>query len=209
MHLHIWITFLLASVVLSVSPGAGAVNTMSNALSHGVRRTLPAILGLQAGLAATIALVGLGLGAAVAASATAFTVIKWAGVAYLIWLGWKKWNGATHFAVAERHVAPPAALTLFGQATLVNLTNPKSIVFLVALFPQFIDPALAQGPQVLIMGTTLVLVDIVVMVGYATLAARLRPFVQDPRRMQVANRAFGGLFIGAGALLAGVRHQPA
>ncbi|HMV40745.1 MAG TPA: homoserine/homoserine lactone efflux protein [Plasticicumulans sp.] len=206
MDLHVWLAWLAACVLISISPGAGAVNTMSNALSYGRRRTFIGILGLQGGLIVNTLLVGVGLGALIAASATAFTAIKWAGVAYLLWLGWQKWHAPTHFDVSEKSVALPGPARLFWQAVIVNVTNPKAIVFLVALFPQFLDPARPQGMQIALLGGTLVVVDVIVMCGYATLAGVLRRHVQNARRMRLLNRVFGGMFAGAGALLASVRH---
>lgn len=206
MDFHVWLTWLAACVVISVSPGAGAVNTMSNALSYGRRRTFVGILGLQGGLVFHTLLVGVGLGALIAASATAFTAIKWAGVAYLVWLGWQKWHAPTHFAVRDQATELPPLTRLFWQAVVVNVTNPKAIVFLVALFPQFLDPTRPQGVQVAVLGATLVAVDVVVMCGYATLAGVLRRHVQNARRMRLLNRVFGGMFVGAGALLASARH---
>ncbi|PWV61630.1 homoserine/homoserine lactone efflux protein [Plasticicumulans acidivorans] len=209
MDFHVWLTYLAACIVISVSPGAGAVNTMSNAISYGRRRAIASILGLQGGLIVNTLLVGVGLGALIAASATAFMLIKFAGVAYLIWLGVQKWRAPVNYAVSTHDVEPPPAGRLFWQAVIVNITNPKAIVFLVALFPQFLDPQRAQLPQVLILGATLVGVDIIVMCGYATLAGALRRFVQDARRMRLQNRIFGSLFVGAGLLLASVRRQGA
>lgn len=206
MDFHVWLTWLAACVLISVSPGAGAVNTMSNALSYGRRRTIIGILGLQGGLIVNTLLVGVGLGALIAASATAFTAIKWAGVAYLVWLGWQKWHAPAQFEVVGKTVALPPPARLFWQAVIVNITNPKAIVFLVALFPQFLDPARPQAVQVAILGATLVVVDVIVMCGYATLAGVLRRHVQNARRMRVLNRVFGSMFVGAGALLAGARH---
>jgi homoserine/homoserine lactone efflux protein len=94
-----------------------------------------------------------------------------------------------------------SSITLFRQAVLVNLTNPKSIVFLVALFPQFIDPSQPQFVQLLILGVTTVVIDGAVMIGYTTLASQLRRAVQSPRWMRSLNRVFGSMFIGCGALL--------
>ncbi len=205
MTLQIWLTYLLAICILSISPGAGAVNTMSNSLRHGVRRTFSAILGLQAGLAADILLVGVGLGALIASSVTAFTILKWAGVVYLVYLGYKKWTDQGAVELSSGPSAPLSAIRMFAQAALVNLTNPKAIIFLVALFPQFIAPSHPQLPQLVILGLTLVLVDTVVMLGYAILASSLRQLIQSRRHMKIQNRIFGGLFLGAGALLASVK----
>ncbi|WP_305857140.1 homoserine/homoserine lactone efflux protein [Balneatrix alpica] len=204
MSLSLWLTFLVATLVLSISPGAGAVNTMSNALRFGVVGSLPSILGLQVGLAVLVVVVGAGLGAIVATSAMAFTLIKWAGVAYLIYLGVQKWREVGELDWQSASVSRQAGKQFY-QACLVNITNPKSIVFLVALFPQFIELQAPQLPQYAILGSTMVVVDTVVMLGFASLAARLRVFFQQPERLRWQNRIFGGFFVGAGGLLATAR----
>ncbi len=94
---------------------------------------------------------------------------------------------------------------LFHRAVLVNLTNPKSIVFLAALFPQFILPNQPQAEQYLVLGVTTVVVDILVMIGYATLATRIAGWLKTPRQMQLLNRVFGSLFILVAGLLATAR----
>lgn len=204
MSLHTWLAFLLASIVLSLTPGPGMVNTMSNALSYGWRRSLAAILGLQVGLAGTVVIVGVGLGSLLASSSSAFLVLKWLGAAYLVYLGWEKWHAASQLQIDSQRATPPAR-TLFIQALLVNLTNPKSIIFLVAFFPHFIDPSRPYALQVLLLGATSLAVDTLVMSSIAISAAQLRRYVQDPRFMQTQNRLFGGLFMGAGVALAATR----
>ena len=201
MTLTLWLTFLVAAILISVSPGAGAVNTMSNGLRYGVKRSLPAILGLQLGYGAQILLVGAGLGAIMASSATALTVIKWVGVAYLVWLGIQKWREPVMEAVAEDQSAI-SHRRQFWNAALVNLTNPKATVFLVALFPQFLIADAPHGPQLITMGTTLILVDCLVMLGYALLASQLFRFMTTPQRQRQMNRVFGGLFVTAAMALA-------
>ncbi|BCR03882.1 homoserine/homoserine lactone efflux protein [Desulfuromonas versatilis] len=205
MSIEVWLSYFLAVVILSVSPGAGAVNTMSTSIRVGVRRSIPAIFGLQAGLALDILLVGFGLGALVASSVTAFTVLKWAGAAYLVYLGYRKWTDQGTVEISRGQAGEASAWKMFNQAALVNLTNPKALVFLVALFPQFIDPARPQLMQFFILGLTLVGVDILVMFGYASLASSLRQLLSSRRHMRIQNRIFGGLFVGAGALLASVK----
>ncbi|SFN55387.1 homoserine/homoserine lactone efflux protein [Marinobacter pelagius] len=201
MTLTLWLTFLVAAILISVSPGAGAVNTMSNGLRYGVKRSLPAILGLQLGYGAQIVLVGAGLGAIVASSTTALTVIKWVGVAYLVWLGIQKWREPVMEAVEEDQSAI-SHRRQFWNAALVNLTNPKATVFLVALFPQFLIADAPHGPQLITMGTTLILVDCLVMLGYALLASQLFRFMTTPQRQRQMNRVFGGLFVTAAMALA-------
>lgn len=204
MNLDVWITYLLSVVVLSVSPGAGAINTMSCGIRYGVQRTLPAILGLQVGLALCILLVGFGLGAVIATSSMAFSLLKWFGALYLIWLGYKKWSDSTEVILDNCHGGQQSvtAITLFIRAVFINLTNPKAIVFLVALFPIFLNPDAPKTEQFLILGTTSVGVDTLVMICYALLSSRLRPLLKNKKAMRIQNRIFGSLFVGAGALLA-------
>lgn len=204
MSLSLWLALLVAAVLISISPGAGAVNTMSNGLRYGVRQTLPAILGLQVGLSVQIVVVGIGLGAILASSTWAFTLLKWIGVAYLVWLGWQKWHEGP-VAMDGPKGGLPAVRERFWQAVLVNLTNPKATVFLVSLFPQFLVPDEPHGAQFLVMGTTLIAVDVAVMVGYATLASQLQRFLRNPLQQRLMNRVFGGLFVIAAALMASFR----
>ena len=201
----IWLAFLLASILISISPGAGAVNTMGNGVRYGVRSSLPAILGLQLGYGAQIVLVGIGLGALLASSNLAFSLIKWLGVAYLLWLGYSKWTQAP-LALDGAEQDGETGSKRFWQAALVNLTNPKATVFLVALFPQFIDVQAPHSLQFGIMGSTLILVDIAVMIGYATLASQFARWMKSPRHQRLQNRIFGALFVAAATLMASYRN---
>ena len=199
MALNLWLAFVLAAILIAVSPGPGAALSMSAGLRHGQFGALPAIFGLQAALLIQLAIVGMGLGAVLAASATAFAVVKFAGAAYLVWLGVQKWRRAGSDDVAQGKALRSG---LFRQGLLVNLTNPKAIVFMAALTPQFIDPNRPQLPQFLIIALTMCVTDTIVMSGYALLASRLGAWLHDARARRAQDRFFGGLFIGAGALLA-------
>ena len=196
-----WLTYLLTTTILSLSPGSGAINTMSTGISHGYRGALASIAGLQVGLSAHIILVGIGLGALFAHSLLAFEILKWLGVAYLLWLGIRQWRSAGALILNTASGFLPRR-QLFRRGVFVNLTNPKSIVFLAALFPQFIQPHAPQAAQYLILGVTTLAVDIIVMLGYATLATRIAHWLKGPRAMRRLSRTFGSLFIMVGALLA-------
>lgn len=199
-----WLTYLLTTTILSLSPGSGAVNTMSTGISHGYKKTQIAIAGLQTGLAAHIILVGIGLGALFSHSVMAFQVLKWAGAAYLIWLGIQQWRARG--AIDLNAVAKATSRgKLYKRALLVNLTNPKSIVFLAALFPQFILPNQPLVLQYLVLGVTTIVVDILVMQGYAMLATRISRWIKGPRQMLLLNRIFGSVFIAIGVVLATAR----
>ncbi|MCP3867273.1 MAG: homoserine/homoserine lactone efflux protein [Gammaproteobacteria bacterium] len=207
MEFDIWLAFFIASLLISISPGAGAVNTMSSGLQYGVRDSLPAIFGLQLGYGAQILLVGVGLGALLASSSLAFSVVKWLGVAYLVWLGYQKWTQPP-ISLEQADHNRESSQRRFWQAAFVNLTNPKATVFLLALFPQFINTAASsQALQFSIMGGTLILVDIGVMLGYASLAAQLSRWMKSQRHQILQNRIFGGMFIGAATLMASYRHS--
>ncbi|XBS69543.1 homoserine/homoserine lactone efflux protein [Acerihabitans sp. KWT182] len=196
-----WLTYLLTTTLLSLSPGSGAINTMSTGISHGFRGAVASIAGLQVGLATHILLVGIGLGTLFAHSLLAFEILKWLGVAYLCILGIQQWRTAGTFTLSASAFAMPRR-QLFRRGIFVNLTNPKSIVFLAALFPQFILPQSPQTTQYLVLGVTTLLVDVAVMFGYARLATRIARALKGPRQMRRLNRAFGSLFIMVGALLA-------
>ncbi|WP_147200256.1 homoserine/homoserine lactone efflux protein [Pantoea sp. MBD-2R] len=204
MTIEWWLAYLLTTSILSLSPGSGAINTMSTGISHGYRGAVASIAGLQVGLASHIVLVGIGLGALFSQSVLAFEVLKWAGAAYLVWLGIQQWRSAGAIDLQAVAKAMPRR-KLFKRAVLVNLTNPKSIVFLAALFPQFIIPHQPQAMQYLVLGVTTVVVDIIVMIGYATLAKHIAAWIKGPKQMKLLNRLFGGMFMAVGALLACAR----
>ncbi|BBY88749.1 LysE family transporter [Mycolicibacterium tokaiense] len=206
MEWEVWLAFVGASILISVSPGAGAILSMATGLTLGVRRTYWTILGLQIGLMVQLALVAVGLGAALASSALAFTVIKWLGVAYLVYLAVRQWRLAGADLRTQMSPAGAAGATaLITRGALVNLTNPKGLVFLLAVVPQFVDPAAPLLAQYLAIGFTMVAVDLVVMGGYAGLASRLLGWLSTPRQQRAVNRTFSGLFATAAVVLAFVR----
>lgn len=200
MTLSLWLGFLLAATLIAVSPGPGAAVAMSSGLRHGYAAALRSIFGLEAALLIQLTIVAVGLGALLTTSALAFDIVKFCGAAYLVWLGIQKWRSAPQEIGDDQAPASPNAL--FVEGLLVNLSNPKAIVFIAALTPQFIDPALPQWPQFLIIAATMCGVDIVVMSGYALLATHLRRWLHDPKALKAQNRFFGGVFVGAGLLLA-------
>jgi homoserine/homoserine lactone efflux protein len=179
---------------------------MSAGLQYGYWVALRAILGLQAALLIQLMVVAAGLNVLLATSAFVFDLVKLAGAAYLIWLGIEKWR-APIAGIDQAGVVPAPANGLFWQGLLVNLSNPKAILFIAALVPQFVDAGSPQWPQFLLIGITMCAVDILVMSGYALLVSRLRRWLRDVRALRTQNRLFGGFFIIAGLLLgASSRH---
>jgi len=200
MTLVVWLGFLVAAILIAVTPGPGAVISMSTGMRHGYWAALTAILGLQAAILLHLLIVALGLGALLAASETAFSLVKLCGAAYLAWLGIQKWRAPV--IPVDKDVPAVRRKGLFFQGVLVNLTNPKAIIFIGALVPQFVNPAQPQMPQYLIIAATLCLTDLAVMSGYALAALHLGRWLHDPAAIRLQNRVFGGLFVSAGALLA-------
>lgn len=204
----VWWAYFFAAWVIALSPGSGAVLSMSHGLSYGVRRASVTILGLQAGLLFTLVVAGAGLGALLLASETAFTAVKVVGALYLLWLGLQQWRSPVAAGPGAVQVAPMSARRRFLAGALTNATNPKGIVFMVAVLPQFIDPARPLALQLLILGATTSAVDLVVMHGYAALAAHMQRLFRSTRAARWQNRFFGGVLMAVGAALFFVRRQP-
>lgn len=212
MEFHVWLAFFAACWVIAISPGSGAVLSMTHGLAYGVRGASPTILGLQLGVGVTLVVAGVGVGALLLASATAFTVVKVAGAGYLIWLGWRQWMApvaADDAAATEAAATPaqpqasalPSRRERFLLGFFTNVTNPKGIVFMVAVLPQFIDPQRSLWMQLPILLVTAVGVDVVVMHGYAFLASRAQRWLATARARRTQNRVFGGVLMAMGASL--------
>lgn len=209
MELDVWLAYFAACWVISLTPGAGAIASMTSGLSYGFRRGYWNALGLQLALALQIGIVAAGVGALLATSELAFGLIKWFGVAYLAYLGWRQWQAPVGHLAAERAARPPGRpLALVLRGFLVNASNPKAIVFILAVLPQFLDPGRRLLPQYLLMAATMIGVDLVVMAGYTGLAARVLHLLRQPHQQRLLNRSFAGMFVGAAGLLALVNRSP-
>ena len=203
MALDTWLAFFLASWIISLSPGAGAIASMSSGLQYGFVRGYWNAIGLQLGLAMQIAVVAGGLGAILAASSTAFYAIKWFGVAYLVYLAIKQWRALPMDMTDDAAVRPigkPMAMMFRGF--LVNASNPKALVFMLAVLPQFVNPQAPLLVQYLILGATMISVDMIVMAGYTGLASKVLRLLRTPKQQKRVNRTFAGLFVGAAGFLA-------
>lgn len=202
MAFDIWLAFFAACWVISLSPGAGAIASMSSGLQFGFLKGYWNVIGLQIALAVQILVVAAGVGAVLTASALAFNLIKWFGVAYLVYLAIKQWQQRPSEIKADIHaVQRVRALTMIVKGFLINISNPKAIVFMLAVLPQFIDPQQELVPQYGIMMVTMIAVDMIVMAGYTCLAAKVLLFLRTPRQQRILNRSFASMFVGAASLL--------
>ena len=202
-----WAAFTAASAVLLIIPGPTVLLVVSYALGQGWRTVLPMTVGVALGDFTAMTLSMLGLGALLATSATLFTLLKWVGAAYLVYLGIRLWRAGGTLDAAPRTDAVSAAKML-GHAWLVTALNPKSITFFVAFLPAFLDPKADFLTQMVVFETTFLVLAFANAFGYALVAARARGFVANPRAIGVVNKVGGGLLIGAGAAtvtLAGAR----
>lgn len=204
MSLALWISLLTASIVISFTPGAGAVNTMSNSLAVGWRRSIWGIVGQQLALVVHVVIVAAGVGVLVVNTPALFTAIRYAGAAYLAFLGVRLLvsRPKADAEAAEPSHARTGAWAMLRRGLWVNLLNPKAIVFFLAFIPQFIRLDQPLLPQYLVLTATVVVVDVLVMWFFFAAAARpFRKYVSSPRGQRVLNAVFGGLFIVVAGLL--------
>jgi threonine/homoserine/homoserine lactone efflux protein len=195
---HTWLTFLIAAALLLIIPGPTILLVIGQSLGGGRRRALPLVAGVALGDLTAMTLSLAGLGALLGASAAAFTLLKWIGAAYLVYLGLKLWRAPVEAAA----VPPLKARAAFRQAYVVTALNPKSIAFFVAFVPQFITPESPFLRQATLLVATFVGLAAINALLYAMLAGHLSSLVRKPSVRRGFNRAGGTALIGAGAALA-------
>ena len=203
-----WLAFFAASWAISFSPGSGAISAMASGLKYGFRRGYWTTIGLIGGIMCQVLIVGVGLGALLSASEIGFAIVKWMGVAYLVYLGWRQIQ--TDAAPVEATAGSDEDFRirdLLIRGVLVNLTNPKGTVFLLAVMPQFLNTSNPLVPQYALIAATLCLTDLVAMGVYTALAAKVLRLLREPHHVRWMNRIFGSLFILAGTVLAAFSQQ--
>ncbi len=209
MALSTWLAFFAASWAISFSPGPGAICSMASGLKYGFRHGFWTIFGLQAGIICQLIIVAVGVGALLGTSEVAFSLVKWTGAAYLVYLGIRQFRtDAAPVAVEARPL--PSTHPIRDQLLrgyLVNIINPKGTMFLLAVVPQFLDLNRPLALQYALIGATLCLTDLVAMSCYTSLASRMLLLLRRPGRIRWMNRGFGTLFILAGTVLATFSHK--
>jgi threonine/homoserine/homoserine lactone efflux protein len=194
MMLESWIAFAIASAALLIIPGPTILLVVGQSLGGGRRNTLPLVLGVAAGDLTAMSLSLAGLGTLLAASATLFTLLKWAGAAYLVWLGIGLWRAP----VTVEAPPPLPPLQAMRDAYVVTALNPKSIAFFLAFVPQFLDAGAGFVPQAALLVATFVSLAALNAGVYALLAGRLSGAVRRPAVRRGFNRLGGGMLVGAG-----------
>jgi len=229
MNPHLWLAFLITATAMAFVPGPAVLYVVGQGMRHGVRHAIAANLGILSGNAVWFTASAVGLATLIAIAAPIFIVIKWVGVIYLAWLGLCAWRNALRGQSARRPAAADdvpspvqrekgdrslgewwarahrdrVRVRMWRQGVLLQLANPKAILFFTALLPQFIDPAHAIAPQVFVLAVTSIVSEFFVLAAYAWLAARGGALLlARPRLARASDAAAGTCLIGAGIGLA-------
>lgn len=199
-----WAAFLVASFLFIQVPGPSLLFMLGRALTVPLREALLSVVGNAAGLLAQAVLVAVGLGALVTTSATAYSIVKIAGAAYVVWLGVQaiRHRGDARVALESGQRPPERARTALMTGFVVGVTNPKTVLFFVAFLPQFTSSSAPTAPQIALLGLVFALMELVSDSAWATLAGKARAWLaRRPRRLDAAGAAGGVMMIGLGATL--------
>jgi homoserine/homoserine lactone efflux protein len=200
LDLELYLAFVVATTVMILLPGPSVMLTVAHSLSFGAVRALATVSGAVLAIGVQLLVMLIGMSWLMLLLADGFELLRWAGVAYLIFLGIQQWR-----APAEQPAAPTRpGRALFAQGFLVTIANPKSLIFLAAFFPQFVDPAAPWLPQMVLLGVTFLVIGFVFTAAWGFAADRTRVWFRG-RRIRLRNRIAGSLMIGAGLGLAMVR----
>ncbi|MEN3030521.1 LysE family translocator [Chromobacterium amazonense] len=209
MSLQTWLLFVTTVFFVSATPGPNMLLAMTHGIHYGVRRTLMTCLGLMTALGLIMAGSVAGLGALLATSELLFSIVKYAGALYLVYLGVKTWRSLPQpvAELREDDSGKHGPWALFRHGFLVAMSNPKAFIFFTALFPQFMNAHQPQGPQLAILAATFYLIESCWQLTYASSGARLARWLNSASRLRMVNRFSGGAFVGAGVLLTGLSRQ--
>lgn len=203
--MHVWTLFALTEAALCFVPGPAVLLVLSQALARGTGKAVWSILGIVAANTVYFVLSATGIGAILIASYDLFFAIKWIGAFYLIWLGVGAFLGAQAVSVAAARERSISGGRMFLNGVVLQLSNPKALVFFTALLPQFVDPHRPVWSQMAILALTSVIIEFFVQLLYATLAGRASSLAARPPFARVVNRIAGGLLIAAGLSIALVK----
>ncbi|MCG8508791.1 MAG: LysE family transporter [Rhodospirillales bacterium] len=196
--------FALATVILILIPGPSIMLTVAHATTHGAWRTLNTVNGAIAACAVHLAIAGAGVGWLMVLAADWFEVLRWGGVAYLVFMGVQSWRAGSRPQTEETRPVR-SGHSLFAEGFLVTLSNPKGIIFVAAFFPQFLDAALAPVPQFVILGAVYLVIAYVLTAAYGFLADHIMGLFRGEHAARLRCRITGAVLVGGGLMLAAVR----
>jgi threonine/homoserine/homoserine lactone efflux protein len=203
MNWETWWVFVVMETVLCLTPGPAVLLVLSQALARGAKKSVFASFGILAANALYFLLSATGVGAVLAASHNLFLAIKWIGAGYLIYLGVSSFFGKHSIVpMPESGAFEVSNPRTFANGFILQVANPKALLFFTALLPQFINPRQPVALQVAILGGTSIVVEFFILLGYGVLAGKASEIARQPRFATVTNRIAGVLLAGAGAGLA-------
>ncbi|MBR8304198.1 LysE family translocator [Burkholderia dolosa] len=213
MNLHTWWLFVATVFVVSAIPGPNMLLVMTHGARHGLRRASATMAGCLSALVLMLSVSAAGLGVFLEAWPAMFNALRFAGAAYLIYLGVKAWRTrvdddalAADVEAVARQAASVSRWALFRNGFLVAGSNPKAILFAAALLPQFINAAEPTLPQFGILVVTFAVIEVSWYLVYASFGTRIGATLKSQSVAKIFNRLTGGLFVGFGAMMALVRH---
>ena len=205
MTFEVWLAYAIAATIIVVIPGPTILLVITQSLAHGKPATIPLVLGVMLGDSVAVIVSLLGLGAVLAASAELFSIVKWIGAGYLIYLGISLWRSPARTIETVDNVAGKSSRKLFAHAFIVTTFNPKGIVFFVAFLPQFVNPAFDPLVQMVILATTFVVIGTLNAALYAIFSGNLKRLLEQDRARRWFNRCGGTALVGAGVITAMVQ----
>jgi threonine/homoserine/homoserine lactone efflux protein len=203
MELHVYLAFVLATSIMIALPGPSVLLTVAHSISFGWQHALSTVAGATMGIAVQLGVAAIGLASLLNVVAEAFEWLRWAGAAYLVYLGIKQWRSAS--APLEVDAASVSRSNLFVQGLVITIPNPKSLIFIAAFLPQFIDAARPLGYQFSIIVPTFLVITFTVTSVWALIAGKVSAFLQSRHAFQSVLRTAGGLMIIAGVSLVAAR----
>jgi homoserine/homoserine lactone efflux protein len=200
MELHVYWAFVIATTVMILSPGPSVLLTIAHSISFGWRHALLTVAGATAGIAVQLAVGAIGLASLLNTVAAAFEWLRWAGTVYLVYLGIKQWQSAN--APLKFGAQPASQANLFVQGLVITILNPKSLIFIAAFLPQFVDSTRPLGLQFAVIVPTFLIITFVVTSVWALAAGKGSDLLQSQRAYRLLVRGAGALTIAAGLGLA-------
>ena len=206
MNFDTFALYVAAEAALSLTPGPAVLLVVAYGLARGWKRSIFATLGILAANAIYFAISATGLGVLIQSSAEIFTAIKWVGAAYLAWLGLSALFGKPGaLTISTARAREATRLRIFIAGLTMQLANPKSLLFFIAILPQFVDPNLPVASQMIWLALGSILPEFAILAGYGALAGRASRYATQARFARWTERVSGGLIVAAAALVASVR----